>query len=580
MCRRWLTTVVFVIAGLGLACAPERIRPGNRNPDAGSGATEDSSVLGPCESPTDSDGDGIADSREGTADADGDGVPNHLDDDSDGDGILDSEEHRSDSPCSTRDSDGDGIADFLDTDSDNDGVPDADERAHGTDPTKIDTDGDGVSDLAELAAGTNPNDATSTISPNDFFVVLPYNGEHVKRPLRFGTNITQADVFFLVDMTGSMMGVRRNIIDGLINTIIPGIQAAIPNVQLGAGGYDDYPYDDYGQSEDRPFYLLRGIGPSMDDLGRWSIAGASATRCPSNRSTYDIGQIEGEPNGRPDILEAVEGLPCHSGEDSPESTGPALWATATGRGLTWPGGSVPGRTCPTYLDEPGPRRGYPCFRPGSLPIILVFGDNPWHNSPGGIVPYSFPAPTYEETASALNDIGARVISITNATSPPLGYREITVDTGTVRADGSPLTFSIAEGGTGLSTAVVDAVTQLVGGTPQDVSTTTENIAGINPDDFDATRFIKSIVPVEGYRDGMAGANPGVSYTSKDATSFYGVIPGTLVDFDVDFWNDVRPAAEVAEVFQARIVVMGNGVARLDERRVFIIVPPEGGIVLF
>jgi hypothetical protein len=329
-----------------------------------------------------------------------------------------------------------------------------------------------------------------------------------------------------------------------------------------------------------PFYLLRDIGSPTEDRGAWSVGGASATACPGG-----IGRIAGGANGRPDILEAVEGLGCHTGLDGEESTGPALWATATGMGLSWPAsqwpaGSIPARTCPAIPDEPGPRRGYPCFRSGSLPIILVFGDNRWHNGPGGHATYFFPAPSFVETAAALNGIGARVLSITNTTgAPPLGYGEITRETGTVRPDGTPLTFSIAAGGDGLSRAVVDAVAQLVGGTPQDVSTTTENVAGVNPDNFDATRFIKAIVPVEGYRDGIPGAMPGVSYASKDATTFYQVIPGTQVEFSVDFWNDVRPPAEVAQIFQARIIVMGNGVARLDERRVYIVVPPEGTILL-
>jgi hypothetical protein len=46
-----------------------------------------------------------------------------------------------------------------------------------------------------------------------------------------------------------------------------------------------------------------------------------------------------------------------------------------------------------------------------------------------------------------------------------------------------------------------------------------------------------------------------------------------------FENRVRPAASVAPVFRARIVVAGTGVARLDERTVYIIVPPESGVVL-
>jgi hypothetical protein len=122
--------------------------------------------------------------------------------------------------------------------------------------------------------------------------------------------------------------------------------------------------------------------------------------------------------------------------------------------------------------------------------------------------------------------------------------------------------------------VINGIAELVGGTPQDVSTRTENVPG-NPDEFDATQFIKSIVPIEGYRDGI----PGTGYATKDMTTFYGVIPGTLVDFAVDFWNDVRPPAATAQLFRALIIVVGNGVATLDSRNVYIIVPPEGGTVL-
>jgi hypothetical protein len=534
-----------------------------------------------------------ADVIESRADTDGDGRPNAEDDDSDGDGIGDAIEARSSNPCAPRSSDADGAPDFLDTDSDDDGVPDRDETALGTDPTEVDTDGDAISDLAERAAGTDPTDRASTIPATDFFVVLPYEGEPVIRTLRFGTDIRQADVFLLVDMTSSMFGARAHLIEGLIDTIIPGIEAAIDDVQLGVGALDDYPYRDphafaaFGGTPDLPFYLLREIAPADEDLGQWSIR-ADAMLCPSDASSGDRGRIVGAPNARPDILEAVEGLPCHNGMDIPESYVPALWSTATGRGLDWPAtdwtsaGSVADRACPSIPDELGPRRGYPCFRHGSLPIVLLVGDAPFHNGPTGGHPYPFDAPTYDEAVDALTAIGARVISIP-ALDEPIPFRtdfhEIATDTGTVDASGAPLVFPIGGLGTGLSRAVVDAVAELVGGTPQDVGTITENVTGVNPDDFDATRFIQSLVPLDGYRDGIPGARPGISYASRDATTFYQVIPGTTVDFTVDFRNDVRPPADVAQVFQARIVVVGNRVARLDERRVFIVVPPEGGVIL-
>ena len=493
-------------------------------------------------------------------------------------------------PGGPGDADGDGIPDATDDDADNDGLTNAEEMELGTDPYNPDTDGDGVTDFGEVAgSGTDPLDPASTIDEGDFFVVLPYEGPHELRTLRFGTNIQVADVLFLVDMTGSMQGERSNLIRGLVDVIVPGVQAAIRDVQFAAAGMDDYPVGDYGSGSDRPFYLLREVAPHDQDLGAWSIA-ASASSCPRDPATSDIGRIAGGPNGRPDILEAIEGLPCHSGADGPESYVPALWSSATGMGLSWAGGSVPDASCPIVPDEPGMRRGYPCFRPGALPIVLLFGDAPFHNGPpdGSANPYSFDAPTFVEAVDALDGIGARVIGIFsgNVDVPPgfgdfsdlIGrdhYEAVATATGAVRRDGTPLVFDIAQDGTGLDDTVVAAITELVGGTPQDVNTRTENVPG-NPDEFDATAFILSITPVEGYGP---GGIPGAGYESKDATTFYTVTPGTAVDFEVDFHNAVRPGAERAQIFRARIVVVGNRVADLDTRDVYIVVPPGDGSVI-
>ena len=143
---------------------------------------------------TDSDGDGIKDSVEGTVDFDGDGTPNYLDLDSDGDGLLDAVEgHDADAdgvadvtptgtdtngdglddaydatcalpadcagtigvPAPLPDADMDGNDDYLDVDSDGDGIPDStegsvDQDGDGT-PNYLDTDkdGDGILDNNE-----------------------------------------------------------------------------------------------------------------------------------------------------------------------------------------------------------------------------------------------------------------------------------------------------------------------------------------------------------------------------------------------------------------------------------------------
>lgn len=571
---RLLTTLALLTSLAGCDPVANPRRDGGTGGDGGA----DTGEVPGCDSSVDTDGDGIADAAEGTSDFDGDGIPNNEDTDSDGDGIPDSEE-AGDRPCAPLNTDGDDNPDFLDRDSDNDGLDDSRERELGTDPRNRDSDGDGIPDLVEVDGSmTDPLDPGSAIPPDDFFVVLPFMGARAERTLRFGTNIEQADVFFLVDMTGSMQGERTNLIQGLLDTIIPGIEAAIPNVEFGAGGMDDFPVSPYGASPDLPFYLLRAIGPAMEDLGGWSIA-AGPTMCPRNAGTNDIGMITGGPDGQPDILQAVQGLPCHGGSDGEESYIPALHATASGMGLTWAGGSVPDQSCPSRPDEPGARRGYPCFRPGSLPIVLLFGDYSFHNGPGGTAPYSFPAPTYDMTVAALTGIGARVIGIFSGgefggTTFRTDYEAVARDTGTVDGSGMPLVFDINSDGSGLGTAVVDAVANLVGGTPQDVSTRTENVPG-NPDEFNAPLFIKSITPLEGYAGGIAGTG----YDSKDDTTFYGVIPGTEVEFAIDFWNDVRPPAATAQVFQARIIVVGNGVADLDSRNVYILVPVEGATII-
>lgn len=58
-----------------------------------------------------------------------------------------------------------------------------------------------------------------------------------------------------------------------------------------------------------------------------------------------------------------------------------------------------------------------------------------------------------------------------------------------------------------------------------------------------------------------------------------MIPGTAVSFEVDFHNAVRPPGERAQIFRARIVVVGNRVADLDTREVYVVVPPDGSVIL-
>ena len=180
--------------------------------------------------------------------------------------------------------------------------------------------------------------------------------------------------------------------------------------------------------------------------------------------------------------------------------------------------------------------------------------------------------TLDQGVNAMQTLGARFIGVAvTGTTARADLEHYATQTGTVGM-GGPLVYDAPSGA--ISGVIVDGIRDLVGGVVQDVTTRTENVDG-NPDNFDATTFIKAIVAVEGYNGGIAGTG----YDSKDDRAFFGVIPGTQVDFSIDFYNDVRRPTDTSQIFQARIIVVGNGVANLDARNVYIVVPPEGAVVL-
>lgn len=539
-----LTASLFALSG-----CPTR---GRMEADTGTTGVDVWSPVDPSCNPTvDSDGDGIADARDTDADTDGDGTPNRLDSDSDGDGITDQEERGAGTPCAPRNSDMDPIPDFLDADSDNDGLSDADERnRYHTDPLNTDTDGDGVTDLGEaVGTGTDPLDRTSTIPAEDFFVVLPYNGDHVSRRLDFATNINVADVYFIVDTTGSMQESIDNVRSSL-SRIVTMINTSIRDVAMGVGDQRDFPFglsflDGYGVDGDWAYQHRTDITTEVSEVSR----GLTAMR-------------------------------AGGGIDLPEAQVEALYQTATGEGGTWRFGtrewSLPARTCPVYPDEFTPRRGYPCFRPGALPIIVHVTDQPWHNGPGNSRPYAGITPlphSFDQAAEALDAIGARFVGVAVDGGGRPDHEELARRLGSVGPDGNPLVYN-ASGGT-VSNAIIEGIQTLIGSTPQDVNTIVLNVDG-NPDNVDATGFIKAVAPNTGCNatTGLCGAHPGETYDHQDMTTFYSVIPGTRVTFDVDFWNDIVPPPPEARIYRARILVLGNGVAELDSRRVYVVVPPD------
>lgn len=542
----------------------------------------------------DSDNDTIKDLHEGVVDLDMDMISAYLDDDSDGDCILDAlEAGDADLETLPLDSDDDGKYNFLDVDSDNDGLADAAEDSNcngAVDPqesatTDPDTDGDGVSDLVEEAAGTDPQDAGDNPQANgDFVFEVPYMmpPSPTDDTLDFSTNISQADVVFAMDTTGSMGGEINNLKTSLVS-LIGTIRTDVPDTGFAVSGYDDFPTSPYGDagSGDQPFYLRHRVMTTS------TAAGLSS------------------------VQSAVNGLTTHYGADGPESGWEMVHQVATGAGTTQGGASVPAfnpATAPPASIPAGEEVGTiggVGFRAGSLPIIVWITDADSHNGVGGNNYSGFTAATYTSATTEALGISARVIGVASGTGarpdllhainntgalvPPEAWGPVGTRPGScsltqcctgLNGAGQapvggmcPLIFTIDSSGNGLGNAVAKAVEVLVGFGVLDV--------GADPidDPADAVDAVVEFVDrVEA--NTMAGTPCAMGLiaidTDADGTSdtFQDVQPGTTVCFDViPKMNTTVMATAVPQMFKATIVVSGDGVTTLDTRDVFFLVPP-------
>ncbi len=568
----------------------------------------------------DDDGDSISNFDEQKSvprDTDGDGTPDYLDDDSDGDGISDADE-AGDTNVSTPpvDSDGDGTPDFQDLDSDNDSISDADEIILGTDPTLFDTDGDGESDGQEVAGGSDPLDPTSTVAGMGGFAFdLPFGGTPRTNTLTFSPSIQKADVFFLVDTTGSMRGTIGGLQTSL-SGLITSIRATIPDTAFGVARQDDFPTGGYGSTScngesDFPFQLEARV--TTDDAA--AAAGVNALD-----------------------------MPLHCGGDGPESQIEALYQTATGDGFRSPVGTawVPPFDPASGFDPTAGhgRIGGAGFRRDSLPIIIMATDITFHRKWGDTTRTADRASwcgsrvgascdayrsgdfgaatdqqpkTWQVTLDALNGIGAKVFGLsvdsgastsdqrseisafavrTGAFIDPVGGRCATGVSGAMRPaeswdpdgpgpevarDVCPLVFSTNSSGGGVASGIVTAIDNLT----SFVSFDTIHLEARDNTDtasVDESQFFVRGIPVAATPP--AGCSlPTVTDrlpAGGDGTfdSFESVCPGTSVTFQVVMRNDVVMPTCSDQIFSMRVVVIGDDIVETDSRIVAVRVPGD------
>lgn len=490
----------------------------------------------------DSDDDTIGDRDEANPpDTDGDGFEDRHDLDSDGDGWTDEEEAGDTDPTTPPvDTDGDRIPDFRDTDSDGDGLSDAAERELGTARDNRDTDGDGVTDLVEVGAcGGDPacaGDATDpTSSPRtrgDFVFFEPYMEapDPLRDTLDFATDIRVADVYFLIDTTGSMSGPISSVRTSLSSAggIIDRVRAAIPDVQFGVGEFKDY-------SDSRVYNHQQDI---------------------TNDATL--------------AQAAVNRLSASGGGDGPEGGVPAAFSTITGTGMTG-GGAYPDRAgCPAGTF------GYGCFRTGAVPIVVIVMDNYFHNGPGGAYPYTYNATAggnidYARTITALTAANARVVGVGVGSTPLAHLQAMATDTGAVDAGGAPLVSMTT--GSGVSDGVVMQIETLASSVSFDITVVFEDDTSDAVDTF--ASFVDHI-EANTAGDAARGCDPRPA-DDTDSDGFpdtFRDVRGARVCFDIVVkQNDTVMPLTTPQVFNATLRVIGDGFTELDSRGIFFLVPP-------
>ncbi len=504
----------------------------------------------------DDDGDGIPNSVEGCGDNDLDGMPNWLDADSDGDGILDSTECP-EQPC--QNSDKDDTPDFLDKDSDNDGLADKEETTLGTNPYDKDTDGDGSDDLAEIVynqnnpGGADPKDPDKKIPDGLFYVVLPYNSkEDVQRTLEFSTIIEAIDVAILVDRSGSMSDEISKVKSEIKPKIIDGIRNTLTISTAFALSY-------FTWTPNPPYKLLEYVTEDADKVAA------------------SVGNI-GDANGDDEYLTPALFL-LASGVEFHGTVGACLPPAFGGCNQTMIGDAIydfPKIDCTGQLGN----KGGACFRAKSMPIIIIITDEAVKECPK-VATSSWDTCQWEigdpvniaEAVAAMNGIGAKLIGIdtgfddnqkeTNQLEE--GFTLMAEQTGSLDKNGSPFYYHNENpDGSGMTDQIAQAVVSLT--TYIDMDVTTGSMSDEQCDGISAAQFVKSSTTVK--------AEPPDGISNQTATTFESVKQGTIVWFDVRFYNDFcKNTTTNPMTYQALVTVLGNG-SYLSSRLVTVIVPPS------
>jgi len=270
---------------------------------------------------------------------------------------------------------------------------------------------------------------------------------------------------------------------------------------------------------------------------------------------------------------ATSGYRPSGGSDGAESHGQAMYAIATGMGLPAPSGLSARTDCPAGTF------GYPCFREGAVPIVVMITDIFWHNGPGDSNPYTAipTAPSYMDAVNATVDNNVRFIGVGQGSGGIAHMTQFGRDVGSVDGAGNPFVSTYGGSASALTTTVVEQIRALADSTAFDIS-----VEYVDDDSDGVDTFAAFVDHIEANTAGDAdrGCEPRAA-DDTDGDTFpdtFREVAGDRVCFDIVVkQNDTVMPTPEPQVFRATLRVIGDGFTELDSRDVFFLVPgmPEG-----
>jgi hypothetical protein len=365
-------------------------------------------------------------------------------------------------------------------------------------------------------------------------IEVPIDAGEVTADLDIPASLRVIDLMFLIDSTGSMRDEIDTVRSRLRERVVPGVRAAIPDAAFGLALFGEFPVRPHGPRGVSPYELRSPI-------------------------TTDVVRVEA----------AFDSPPTWGNLDDPEAAIEGLFQVVTGLGYgtpDTPGYIPPSAGCPTG------GFGGACFRSDALPIVMLITDAPMHNGPDGTADYELDPPPhrYMETVDAVNRLNALVLGLgasdPGRPSPEAHLTELLRATGSLDASGQPLFFDIGGRGDRIGDEIVRAVQLVASEVPLDVDAVAEDVPG---DGVDAGLVLR------GMR--ARSATPPENVARIEGDTFFGVVPGTRLTFEIAVDASGLPPSPERRVFPARVIFRESGRSRLDVRAIEIVVPGDDGL---